>query len=146
MCPPPPGAANTSTATIAAPSAHEQLFDQMMENLKNKYDSVAPVDLAKELGNGAGGPKPLVIDVRPADQYADMHVPGAINLPQAELNQRKGELPADINSPIVMVCGIGKFSKHTTLFLKSLGYRNVRSMKGGINEWVRKQQPVEKSP
>ena len=41
-----------------------------------------------------------------------------------------------------MVCGIGKFSKPTTLFLKSIGYRNVRSLKGGINEWVRKQQPT----
>jgi rhodanese-related sulfurtransferase len=41
-----------------------------------------------------------------------------------------------------MVCGIGKFSKPTTLFLKSLGYRNVRSLKGGFNEWVRKQLPT----
>jgi rhodanese-related sulfurtransferase len=24
-----------------------------------------------------------------------------------------------------------------------MGYRNVRSMKGGINEWVRKNQPVD---
>jgi len=44
-----------------------------------------------------------------------------------------------------MVCGIGKFSKPTTLYLKSLGYRHVRSLKGGINEWVRKQQPTAKS-
>jgi cysteine synthase/rhodanese-related sulfurtransferase len=147
MCPPPPNSgSDAAPAGIAAPSAHEQLFDQMIENLKNKYDSVAPTDLAKELNGGASErPKPLVIDVRPADQYADMHVPGAVNLPQSELNQRKGELPADINAPIVMVCGIGKFSKHTTLFLKSLGYRNVRSLKGGINEWVRKQQPTEKT-
>jgi cysteine synthase/rhodanese-related sulfurtransferase len=147
MCPPPPNSGSEAATTgIAAPSAHEQLFDQMIENLKNKYDSVAPTDLAKELNGGAPeAPKPLVIDVRPADQYADMHVPGAVNLPQSELNQRKGELPPDINAPIVMVCGIGKFSKHTTLFLKSLGYRNVRSLKGGINEWVRKQQPTEKT-
>ena len=84
-----------------------------------------------------------MIDVRPGSQYADLHIPGAVNLPQSELSQRKGELPADRGSPIVMVCGIGKFSKPTTLYLKSLGYRNVRSLKGGINEWVRKQQPTE---
>lgn len=142
LCPQPANPGGAAPA-IAAPSAHEQLFDQMIENLKNKHDSIAPTDLAKELNNG--GPKPLVIDVRPADQYAEMHVPGAISIPQSDLGQRKAELPPDINAPIVMVCGIGKFSKHATLFLKSLGYRNVRSMKGGINEWVRKQQPVEKS-
>ena len=42
-----------------------------------------------------------------------------------------------------MVCGIGKFSKSTTLYLKSMGYRNVRSMKGGLNEWVRKGLATE---
>jgi rhodanese-related sulfurtransferase len=44
-----------------------------------------------------------------------------------------------------MVCNIGKFSKQTTLYLKSLGYRNVRSMKGGLSEWVRKGHPTESS-
>ncbi len=128
-------------AAGAAPSRNEQLMDEMIENLKNPYDSVAVTDLAREL-NGADGPKPLVVDVRPAEQFADLHIPGAVNLPQSELSQRKGELPPDRNAPIVMVCGIGKFSKPTTLYLKSLGYRNVRSLKGGINEWVRKQQPT----
>jgi cysteine synthase/rhodanese-related sulfurtransferase len=126
-----------------APSAHEQLFDAMIENLKNPYDSVAVNGLVEELAGAAG---PLVVDVRPAEQYADLHVSGSINLPQSELGQRAGELPQDRNSPIVMVCGIGKFSKHTTLYLKSMGYKNVRSLKGGINEWVRKGQATEVAP
>ena len=128
-------------AVAAAPSRNDQLMDEMIENLKNPYDSVAVADLAREI-NGAGEPKPLVVDVRPLEQFADLHIPGAVNLPQSELSQRKADLPADRNAPIVMVCGIGKFSKHTTLYLKSLGYRNVRSLKGGINEWVRKAQPT----
>jgi rhodanese-related sulfurtransferase len=41
-----------------------------------------------------------------------------------------------------MVCGIGKFSKPTTLYLKSMGYRNVRSLRGGISEWARKGRPL----
>jgi rhodanese-related sulfurtransferase len=74
-----------------------------------------------------------------------LHVPGSVNLPQSELAQRKTDLPSDRNTPIVMVCGVGKFSKNTVLYLKSMGYRRVRSLKGGINEWVRKQQPTETS-
>ena len=137
MCPPAPGAGG---AAAAAPSRSDLLMDEMIENLKNPFDSVAVSDLAREL---EGSPaKPLVIDVRPHSQYADLHIPGAVNLPQAELSQRKGDLPPDRDAPIVMVCGIGKFSKPTTLYLKSLGYRNVRSLKGGINEWVRKQLPT----
>ena len=141
LCPPPAGAADGATA-VAAPSRNEQLMDEMIENLKNPFDSIAVTELAGELAMAA---KPLVIDVRPDFQFADQHIPGAINLPQAELSQRKGELPPDRDTPIVMVCGIGKFSKPTTLYLKSLGYRNVRSLKGGIGEWVRKQQPTAKA-
>jgi cysteine synthase/rhodanese-related sulfurtransferase len=138
LCPAPPGAAS-GPAAIAAPSRAEQLLDEMVENLKNPYDSVAVADLAREL---AGEARPLVIDVRPLAQYTDLRIPGSVSLPQAELSQRKGELPADRDTRIVMVCGVGKFSKPTTLFLKSLGFRNVRSLKGGVNEWVRKQQPT----
>jgi cysteine synthase/rhodanese-related sulfurtransferase len=137
LCPSPDG----GTAAVAAPSRSDQLMDEMIENLKNPFDSVSVGDLARDLDGGTTA-KPLVVDVRPLSQYADLHIPGAISLPQAELSQRKGELPPDRDTPIVMVCGIGKFSKPTTLYLKSLGYRNVRSLKGGINEWVRKQLPT----
>ena len=112
----------------------------MMENLKNKHGSIRANDLNRHL---AEADKPLVIDVRPGDLFAETHVPGSINIPQAELSQRRAELPVDLDSAIVMVCGIGKFSKPTTLYLKSLGYRNARSLKGGINEWVRKELPTE---
>ncbi len=132
-----PGALNAPVG----PTKNEQFLEAMIENLKNPYDSVAVNALSEEM---AGAAKPLVVDVRPLDQFTDLHVPGAVNLPQSELAQRAGELPADRATPIVMVCGIGKFSKPTTLFLKSMGYRNVRSLKGGINEWVRKGLPTEK--
>ncbi|HVW21152.1 MAG TPA: pyridoxal-phosphate dependent enzyme [Opitutaceae bacterium] len=140
LCPPAPGAADGLSAP--APAPRDRLMDEMIENLKNPFDSVSVADLAKELQDGA---KPLVVDVRLPAQHADLRIPGSINLPKPDLSQRKGELPADRNVPIVMVCNIGKDSKPATLFLKSLGYRNVRSLKGGLNEWVRKQQPTEKS-
>jgi cysteine synthase/rhodanese-related sulfurtransferase len=134
LCPP------ADAKAEAAPGKHDQFVESMVENLKNPYDSVAPTALSEELASAS---KPLVVDVRPAGQFADVHIPGSINIPQSDLASRAGELPPDRSSPIVMVCGIGKFSKYTTLYLKSMGYRNVRSMKGGINEWVRKNQPVE---
>ncbi len=120
-------------------SVNDLFVHEMMENLKNKYDTIKVKDLA-ELD---GANKPLIIDVRPAEMYAQDHLPGAINIHQDELGARKGELPEDRDAPIVMVCGIGKFSKQTVLYLKSLGYRNARSLKGGINEWVRKGQATE---
>jgi cysteine synthase/rhodanese-related sulfurtransferase len=135
LCPP-----DAKGEAAAGPSRNDRLMDEMMENLKNPYDSVRVAALAKELENGGG---PLIVDVRPPELYAEAHIAGSVNIPQSELGARIGELPEDRDAPIVMVCGIGKFSKPTTLYLKSLGYRNVRNLKGGLNEWLRKGQPLE---
>jgi cysteine synthase/rhodanese-related sulfurtransferase len=124
----------------SAPSKNDLFLAELMENLKNEHDSVRVKILNEEL---QGDDKPLVVDVRPAEMFAESHIPGAVNIPQADLVQRVDELPSERDASIVMVCGIGKFSKPTTLTLKSLGYKNVRNLKGGINEWVRKDLPTE---
>lgn len=124
------------------PSKADVFLEAMMENLKNPHDSVRVKALSEELG---GADKPLVVDVRPPDFYEKNRIPGSINIPEDDLAKRANELPSDRDAPIVMVCGIGKFSKSTVLYLKSMGYRNARSMKGGINEWVRKGLATESS-
>ncbi len=115
---------------------------EMIENLKNPHDTIRVSALHEQL-QGAGGP--LVVDTRLPELFAKSTIPGAINIPMEVLAERRDELPEDRDAPIVMVCGIGKFSKNTVLYLKSMGYRNARSMKGGINEWVRKGHPTHSS-
>lgn len=128
-------------ADDAVPSKNDQFVAEMMENLKNPYDSVRATALEEQLQDETA--KPLVIDIRSPDMFAEAHVPGAVNIPQDDLPGRANELPEDRDAAIVMVCNIGKFSKQTMLYLKSMGYRNVRSMKGGLNEWVRKGLATE---
>ena len=114
----------------------------MMENLKNKYDSIKANDLHKLI---SGPDRPLLVDIRGPEMFAEMHIEGALNIPQDDLAQRASELPADRDAPIVAICNIGKFSKQAVLYLKSMGYHNVKSMKGGLNEWVRKGHPTSTS-
>jgi cysteine synthase/rhodanese-related sulfurtransferase len=125
-----------------APSKDEQFLELMFENLKNPYDTIRVDDLQESL---QASERPFVVDVRESELYGQLRIPGAINIPMQEIPDRSGEFPEDRLSPIVMVCGIGKFSKHWTLYLKSLGYRNVRSLKGGMAEWVRKGLPTQNS-
>ncbi|MFQ5413396.1 MAG: pyridoxal-phosphate dependent enzyme [Phycisphaerae bacterium] len=124
----------------AGPTKDEQFLATLIENLKNPHDSVKVTDLSREL---AGDNPPLVIDIRPPDMFAKHHLAGAINIPEDDLPRCTTELPEDRDASIVMVCGIGRYSKSTVLYLKSIGYRNVRSMKGGVNEWIRKGHPTE---
>jgi rhodanese-related sulfurtransferase len=119
---------------------NDQFVAMMIENLKNPYDTIRPDDLQEQLREPE---RPLVVDVRPPDMFARAHIAGSVNIPEEELPRRTGDLPTERDTPIVMVCGIGKFSKSTVLYLKSMGYRNVRSMKGGVNEWVRKGHPTQ---
>ena len=112
----------------------------LLENLKNPYDSIAVNEVNESL---SGGEKPLVVDVRPPEMFAEAHIDGSVNIPMAALAQGAGELPTDRDAQIIMVCNLGKSSKNSTLCLKSMGYRNVRSMKGGVTEWIRKGHPTQ---
>ncbi len=124
------------------PSKNDQFLARMMENLKNPHDSIRADELKRRLGETQ---EPLLVDVRTPEMFAEAHIDGSVNIPMDDLPERTGELPTDRDAAIVMVCGIGKFSKNTVLYLKSMGYRNVQSMKGGINEWVRKGHPTNSS-
>ncbi len=128
---------NDAKQDNSAPSKNEQFLADMIENLKNPHDTIRVKDLNEKL-QGSEDKKPLVVDIRSPEMFAESRIPGSINIPQDDLPERSSELPDDRDAPIVTVCNIGKFSKHATLFLKSKGYRTVRSAKGGLNEWVRK--------
>lgn len=53
-----------------------------------------------------GKQKAAVIDVRPSDEYAEAHVPGAVNIP-LELME-KSRLPKDKSKPLIFYCrGVG---------------------------------------
>ncbi len=123
-----------------APSSNDHFLTMMLENLKNPYDSIKADDLHEQLQASNG---PTVVDIRPQNTFNEVHIAGSHNIPLDDLPRRTAELPGDREAPLVMVCGIGRFSKNSVLYLKSMGYRNVRSMKGGINEWVRKGHPTQ---
>ena len=131
----PPQTEADDNAANDAPSKNDQFLAELIENLKNPHDTIRVKTLAELIESDD---KPVVIDIRVPEHFAESHIPGAVNIPQDDLSLRVAELPEDRDAAIVTVCNIGKFSKHATLYLKSKGYRNVRSAKGGLGEWVRK--------
>ena len=76
----------------------------------------------------------LVLDVREPEEYARHgHVPGAINVPQADLAARLNELPRD--RPLLTVCRGGVRSLRAGQYLKQAGFGDVASVKGGTEAW-----------
>ena len=84
-----------------------------------------------------------VLDVRPAEEYAAGHLPGAINIPLAELEQRLDEL--DPAQEVVAYCRgphcILAFDAVAALRAKG---RTARRLQDGYPEWERQGLPVER--
>ncbi len=86
-----------------------------------------------------------VIDVREPGEYAQGHLPGAINLPRGVLEFQIEAHPAMACSttealqardrPLLVYCLTGGRSALAALSLQELGFRHVRSMAGGVKAW-----------
>ncbi|MDZ7662959.1 MAG: rhodanese-like domain-containing protein [Thiohalophilus sp.] len=85
-----------------------------------------------------------VIDVRPPEEYAAGHLPGAVNIPLGELEQRLAELGENRDQEIVAYCRgphcVLAFDAVARLREKGL---NARRLEDGYPEWKTAGLPVE---
>lgn len=97
-----------------------------------------------EVGLDAIDPVPahaILLDVREPNEYAAGHVPGAINLPQADLATRLEELPRA--GHLIVICQAGARSLRAAQFLKQVGFDRVVSVAGGTGAWADAGKPLE---
>lgn len=94
---------------------------------------LAPVDRRAFIGRARQG-EIVVIDVRPADEFAAGHLPFARSIPVAELKKRLHELPR--NKEIVAYCR-GPFclmARDAVALLRQQGFHAAR-LEDGVAEW-----------
>ena len=76
----------------------------------------------------------IILDVRRPDEYAEGHIPGAINVPNEEIGTAEiPELP-DKAQLILVYCRSGRRSKEAAGKLAKLGYTNIVEF-GGILDY-----------
>ena len=76
----------------------------------------------------------LIVDVRRPDEFAEGHIPGAINVPNESISdEQPAELP-DKEQILLIYCRSGNRSKDASQKLADMGYTNVYEF-GGINTW-----------
>lgn len=113
----------------------------MVSVFLTQKDTLEPVP-ARELLERARLGLVTVLDVRPRREYEAGHLPGAINLPLDELEQRLSELPAD--REIVAYCR-GPYCMlafEAVAKLRQKGLR-ARRLEAGFPEWRLRGLPVE---
>jgi len=86
-------------------------------------------------------PNAVLLDVREPEEFARERVPGAVNVPQADLATRLSEIPHD--RPILTICQSGSRSLRSAQFLHQQGYQNVATVVGGTRAWRDSGRPIE---
>ncbi len=77
----------------------------------------------------------IILDVRRPDEYAQGHIPGAVNVANESLgNEEPDELP-DKEQTIYVYCRSGRRSQEAASKLAALGYTKIVEC-GGILDWT----------
>jgi len=105
---------------------------------RDALEAVSREDLISRLRDGLV----TILDVRPEDEFALGHLPGAVNIPLGKLEHRLGELPA--GREVIAYCR-GPYcvlSFEAVAALRARGYL-VRRLEDGYPEWKAAGLPVE---
>ncbi len=106
--------------------------------LGGEVESVSREELLDRVRTG----EVVVLDVRPEEEYAAGHIPGALSIPVDQLPGRLAELPAD--TEVVAYCrGTYCVLAHDAVRLLRAHGRPARRLAGGLLEWRLDGLPVE---
>lgn len=99
----------------------------------NKSDHISAEDLAALIIDKS--PDLLLVDLRPAEEYDQFHIEGAVNIPLSQLFERES---LDMLSPdytIVLYSNGGTHSAQAWVLLKQMGI-DCYTLLGGLNYWA----------
>jgi rhodanese-related sulfurtransferase len=79
----------------------------------------------------------FLLDVRETFEYYISKIDGSSVIPVEELLSRLDELEDKKDQEIIVMCRTGIRSAQAQKMLLNNGFKNVKNLKGGINEWAR---------
>ena len=104
----------------------------------NSATEITAVELKQRLDRGD---KVKIVDVREPNEYQINRIPGSTLIPLGDVPKRYNELDPD--EELVVQCKSGVRSAKAADFLRSVGFKRVLNLKGGIQEWVDKVDPSQ---
>jgi len=87
----------------------------------------------------------LVLDVRRPDEFAQGHIPGAVNLDYTLVAAQGSRFQGETR-PIVAYCACANemTAARAAVDLAALGIPGAKALKGGWDEWKARGEPIEK--
>lgn len=105
---------------------------------------VSPVRANDLIQKNQGNNKFVILDVRTAQEYADGHLAGAVNIDYdaPDFKNQAGHL--DKNRTYLVYCRTGVRSAAASKVMADLGFKDIYNMTGGITDWQAQGLPVVK--
>ena len=75
-----------------------------------------------------------IVDVRTEEEFREGHIPGAVNIPNEEITDKRPSMLGDTDEILLIYCRSGNRSKQAAKKLADMGYTKVYEF-GGINTW-----------
>ena len=106
-------------------------------------DYMSPGLTPEQLLERLDGEKPLlVVDVRKPVEFGVAHIPGAINIPVAEIESRLDEFRRD--NGVLIYCINGTRTRQAEAVLLGADITNIYHLEGAFYAWIQGKHPVEK--
>ena len=102
--------------------------------------AVSPQELIRLMNQGA-----IVLDLRPADEYAAGHINGARPMPSDQIPRAGDTLKRHKQKPVVVYCEGGGRAPAAVRQLASQGFTKVFSLRGGISAWRAENLPLARA-
>lgn len=131
----------TAVPVVVQVPVVQQAVVTYLTSLPADWNAMSPAALKSRLD---AGEKIFLLDVREPHEFADGHIPAAVNVPIRTLVANLDKLPAAKDAVIVVVCGSALRAAYGTMALSMLGYSNVKDMSSGMTGWVTQGFPVVK--
>src|SRR5437868_6048343 len=120
--------------------ADRSRYQQLVAEAKKHVTEITPPEAAAKAQTGEA----VIIDVRDRDEWDEEHIPEAIHLSRGTIELDVEDKVADPNAVIICHCGGGGRSALAAESLQKMGYKNVRSMAGGLKAWKAAGLPTTK--
>jgi rhodanese-related sulfurtransferase len=133
-------AALVLSASVVTVAAADKTATDLVNEAKKK---VCEVSVAKAKAKIDSDASLIVLDVREPDEFKKGHIPKAINIPRGMLEFKIAKEIPNKDAHILAYCKTGGRSCLACSTLLTMGYKNVESIAGGWQKWVKAGYPVE---
>jgi rhodanese-related sulfurtransferase len=111
--------------------------DEFFSNIPEGYQAVGDIDVFKDMMENGNI---YLVDVRTPDEYAEGHIPGAVNAPLRTIADNLDKIPTD--QSVMVYCSSGHRAAMSLASLDMLGYTNVKSFPPGWKGWTAAEEEV----